>query len=150
MMGTEAEFDEATRAANIALEEVRAANERRNKAIAELGRLQCLATFTYSTPGPDGEDWEIETECGRPAGHAGDHDERATVETDHDDEFESAVSDRQRYGLEAARAGREFDQAQDALAALECGDTTSNEMGCCLRQGHEGDHRYPTHIEIVA
>ncbi|SMY04397.1 hypothetical protein BSP239C_03825 [Brevibacterium sp. 239c] len=147
---TESEFDKASAAAHEALEAFRAANSRRDKATEDLHRLQCLAVFKYLTPGPDGEEWEIETECGRRAGHEGDHDERATVETVHDATFESLVNDRGRFGMEAARAGSEFDEAQEALAALECGDTTSSALGCCLRLGHDGDHVCPTHIEIVA
>lgn len=150
MMVTDTEFNMAAGAADAALEALRAASRRRDKATEDLRRLQCLAVFEYLTPAPDGEDWEIETECGRRAGHEGHHDERAIVETVHDATFESLVNDRGRFGMEAARAGREFDEAQEALAALECGDTTSSALGCCLRLGHEGDHVCPTHIEIVA
>lgn len=115
-----------------------------------LEALQCGVTFDVEDG--DGEDeWTYPDRCRLPAGHDGAHDIRLSDSSDAPAPYRDAVSTYRAAMERAADAHELWDEADEALDALQCHyqHPTEAVWPCVLWRGHDGAHEHPTAMRLV-
>lgn len=117
---------------------------------SSLEGLQCRRVFTVVDG--DGEDeWSYEEACCLPSGHAGAHGLVLCDSPDAPEQYRTAVTHYRTTKEQVARAHELWEEADEALDALQCHfqHPTEAVWPCVLHGGHDGAHSHPTAMRLV-